>query len=57
MNEVHGTDSTNTHRIPHCQALTYPTLIKNLLGDVININYAKSQHLSTWLFSILCGET
>lgn len=56
MSEGNGTDSTNTHCIPHCLALAWPTLIKNLLGDVININYLKSQHLSMWLFNILCDE-
>lgn len=39
--------------IPHCNALPWPTLINNLLGDVVNI---KSQHLGTCLFNILCDE-
>lgn len=56
MREGDGTDSTNTRCIPHCPALAWPTSIKNLLGDVININYLKSQHLSMWLFNILCDE-
>lgn len=54
MNEGNGTDSSpNTCGSPHCKTLAWPTLIKKLLDDVVNINCIKSQHWRACLFNSL----